>query len=597
MKILQVIQGDAEWLSARAQYCCASDAPIMMGQSTHITRSDMIRMRATGDRKEVSDWVQKNLFDAGHQIEAEARYIAEQIVGEELFPVTGVTDDDALLASFDGLTLLEDVAWEIKSWNEEKAKIVRSGMVPQEDFWQCVQQLVVSGADRLLYMVSNGTPERTVYVWMTLDACDENDLWTGWKQYADDIAAFEHVEIAKPIAAEPVMQLPAVFVQVSGTIVISDNFPIFEEHLRDFIDNQLIRSPQTDQDFADLAEQIKSLKNAEAMLDAAEADMFSKIAEIDRRKRLKDMLYKLARDNRLMAEKLMESEKQNRRGEILRSGQIALAEHVKKLNTRLGSLDAMPPIAGDFAGVMKGKRTISSLRDAVDTELARCKIAATETADLIDTNLKILRELAGDHKALFADTKQIVLKQTDDLTALIKVRISDYKAEQDKKLEAERARIRAEEQAKVEAAQRRKEAEEQAKAKAEQEARDATQREADAKVKAEREKAEREAQAKHAAELQTERARAEWFEQENERLSGASTKPPPAPTPLANISASRTQSDTEIMLNFANQLLLIAPPKVTDPANQEVLVLVMREIGEAATNIRRWVEAKYGCSA
>ena len=50
---------------------------------------------------------------------------------------------------------------------------------------------------------------------------------------------------------------------------------------------------------------------------------------------------------------------------------------------------ALPAIAADFAGAMKGKRNLASIRDAVDSELARVKIEANAVAELIDANLVI----------------------------------------------------------------------------------------------------------------------------------------------------------------------------------------------------------------
>jgi hypothetical protein len=40
---------------------------------------------------------------------------------------------------------------------------------------------------------------------------------------------------------------------------------------------------------------------------------------------------------------------------------------------------------------MKGKRNLESMRDAVDTELARVKIEANAIAEGIEANLKTLR--------------------------------------------------------------------------------------------------------------------------------------------------------------------------------------------------------------
>jgi len=121
---------------------------------------------------------------------------------------------------------------------------------------------------------------------------------------------------------------------------------------------------------------------------------------------------------------------------------------VANLNTRIGK-PLMPRSVPDFAGAIKGKRTIQSLRDACDTELARCKITANEAADKIQINLNTLTELAGDHRALFADAAQLVLKDNDAVAAIIKQRVAEHLAAEAAKEEATRQRIRAEEEARA----------------------------------------------------------------------------------------------------------------------------------------------------
>ena len=108
-------------------------------------------------------------------------------------------------------------------------------------------------------------------------------------------------------------------VQVSGQITFRENFEAFEVAARQFLDQQLVREPQTDEDFVLLDQQIKTMKDAEAALDAAEAQILAQVETIDAAKRRKDMLAKLLRDNRLMAEKLLASEKERRRAESRRN--------------------------------------------------------------------------------------------------------------------------------------------------------------------------------------------------------------------------------------------------------------------------------------
>jgi len=119
----------------------------------------------------------------------------------------------------------------------------------------------------------------------------------------------------------------------------------------------------------------------------------------------------------------------------------------------------------NFVGVIKNKRNIESLRIALNTELARVKIEANEVADAIDANVKALMEVSeNQYNFLFADIQQIITKPKDDLINLAKMRITEHKQAEAKRMEAERERIRKEEEAKAKAEQERIREEEQAEA-------------------------------------------------------------------------------------------------------------------------------------
>jgi hypothetical protein len=305
------------------------------------------------------------------------------------------------------------------------------------------QGLMLTGASRCLFMASSGDRENMRYCWYESRPELRAQIIPAWKQFQADVAAYVPSEAIEKPVAQPVEALPAVLVQVSGEISVRDNFPAFEVALRDFLANRLIRKPATDQDFADLDLQIKALKNAEAALDAAESQWLSQVSSIDGMKRVKDMLHKLTRNNRLMAEKVLAARKEEIKAEIVAGGVAALREHIAGLAKRLGAGYGLV-IPADFAGVIKGKRSIDSLHDAVATELARAKIAANELADRIDANIKTLAATGADH--LFGDRAALVLKQADDLAAIIAQRLAAETARQDR----ERERIRAEEAGRVE---------------------------------------------------------------------------------------------------------------------------------------------------
>ena len=104
-----LIQGSPEWLAYRPSHDNASDAPAMMGCSSYKTRDQLIAELATGITPEVDPATQR-LYDSGHRFEKLARPLAEEIIGEDLYPCTGSVEGSRLSASFDGLTMLEDPA-------------------------------------------------------------------------------------------------------------------------------------------------------------------------------------------------------------------------------------------------------------------------------------------------------------------------------------------------------------------------------------------------------------------------------------------------------------------------------------------------------
>ena len=67
---------------------------------------------------------------------------------------------------------------------------------------------------------------------------------------------------------------------------------------------------------------------------------------------------------------------------------------------------------------------MSSLKDAAASEVARAKIEADRIAAIIDKNLASLHDKAMNHKFLFADAGQLVLKDPEAVEAIIDQRIT-----------------------------------------------------------------------------------------------------------------------------------------------------------------------------
>lgn len=447
-----LIQGSSAWLAYRAQHFNASDAPAMMGCSAYKTRTQLLHEMHTGLSPEVDAGTQRR-FDDGHRFEALARPLAEKIIGEDLYPVVGSLGK--LSASFDGLTMAEDTAFEHKSLNDDlRACMTDEGNgygLPLQYQVQMEQQLMVSGAERVLFMGSKWDADDELveerHCWYASNPKLRADLIAGWAQFEQDLAVYAPPAAASEVVGHTPETLPALRIEVTGMVTAS-NLDAYKAHALAVFAG-INRELKTDQQFADAEKVVKWCGDVESRLAAAKQHALSQTESIDALFRAIDDIGAEAKRTRLELDKLVKARKDAVRMEIVQAGAQALFDHMAALNARLGK-PYMPTVPADFAGAIKNKRTVSSLQDAVDTELARAKIEASSMADRIQANLATLRELAAAHAFLFADTAQIVLKANDDLTVLVKSRIAEHQQQEAARIEAETARIRAEELARIE---------------------------------------------------------------------------------------------------------------------------------------------------
>lgn len=443
MKTIKLIQGTPEWHAHRATHFNASDAPAMMGVSPHMTRNELMARIKTGISPDVDAATQRR-FDQGHRFEALACPLAEKIIGEALYLVTGT--NGIYSASFDGLTLMEDVAFEHKQLNDdlracfdgmeamppEYRKTASAGrLLPLMYRVQMEHQAMVSGCKRVLFMASEWDGEDNLieerHCWYAPDPALRAKIVAGWEQLQADLAVYEPAAQAEPapVGKKP-ETLPALRIEVTGQVTAS-NLAAFKETALAAI-RSVKRELTNDQDFADADASVKWCSDVESRLAAAKEHALSQTASIDALFKAIDDISAEARRVRLDLEKLVKARKEQIRAEIV-SGAIAKGKaHIDTLNARIGK-PLMPTIPADYAGVIKGKRTLDSLQDAVDTELARFKIAANEVADRITLNVRAIE--AAEHAHLFPDMQGLTLKQPDDLAAVIAQRVAKYKQDQE----------------------------------------------------------------------------------------------------------------------------------------------------------------------
>jgi putative phage-type endonuclease len=464
MKTHSLLQGSPEWLAYRAQHFNASDAPAMMGLSEYKTRTQLMHEMHTGMTPEVDAGTQRR-FDDGHRFEALARPLAEAIIGQDLYPVVG--SSGKLSASLDGLTMDETINFEHKTLNDHLRAIMVEGCngadLDMQYQIQMEQQHLVSGADRTLFMASKWSGDELVeerHCWYETNLELRQQIAAGWEQFAIDLAAYSPVEVVAKAVGHTPETLPALRIEVTGMVTAS-NLAEYKAHALSVF-SKINRELVTDQDFASAESTVKWCSEIETRLAAAKQHALSQTESIDLLFKTIDDISAEARATRLELDRLVKARKEQVRVDIVMDGAKAIASHIEALNMRLGR-NYMPAVPADFAGAVKGKRTLESMRDAVATTLASAKIAASAIADKIDENLRHLSDVNAP-MALFSDISTICLKASDDFQLLVKSRV-DAEAERiNAQAEKARAAIQEEERIKAEREANAKLADERAKA-------------------------------------------------------------------------------------------------------------------------------------
>lgn len=557
MKLHDLIQGTPEWLAYRAQHRNASDAAAMLGISPHKSRSQLLHDTWTGLQKEFSDYQQTRVLDPGHAFEAHALPLANEIVGEQLFPVVGSREDSNLSASFDGLTFAETLHFEHKRLSSElRERMPNRGenenvTLPRYHYVQVQQQFMCAEkSEACLFMASEWTDEGKLiderHCWVYPDATEQAVIEAGWRQFEADLAAYS------PPTAEPAKlvgavreSLPALRVLVEGK-VMETNLDTWAEAVRARIRSVNI-TLLTDQDFADAESDVKWCSDAEDRLEQAKQHALSQTESIEKLFRVMDSLKEETRQRRLTLKPLIYRRKTERKTELVSESLADFHAFIAEQNAGLSPY-RLPAGAVDFAGVIKGKRSFSSMKDALDTELARAKIEATNVANAMRVNIRAFADV-HDFSFLFNDAASLILKDSEAVSAIIAGRIATHQAEQKRKAEeaaeAEREKIRAEERA-------RAQAEEAARAQAEREAQAARDREAarvaaevqakaDAEAKAE---ADRLAQQQAEADAQERRSQDEARQRERAQAEADLQKLGQAGAPVASAVAESIVSSS-----------------------------------------------------
>lgn len=454
-----LIQGTPEWYSFRLEHDGSSEAAAMLGLSKKIKRTELLHIKHTGIGKEFSDFVQK-ILDNGHEVEALARPIIERKFDIRLFPLTYSRGRPS--ASCDGITMDCSIGWEHKQWNKELAESVRNGILPDENWPQVQQALMVTGAEKWIFTVSDGTEDNMVSMEILPDSEKLERIRAGWHQFNKDRAAYVPPEVIQPAVAAPIRDLPAIVYKLTGTALSTNLHEDVKPAILALVE-QSKKSLETDQDFADLDALCKKFGEAEKQCALVAGQAVGEIKDVDTFcKDLKE-LQEIMRQARLTGEKKVASEKDARKVAMVAEANKQYAKHVAGLQNEIPSIRLHLLLkAPDFAGSIKGLKSLASMQDALNNALANeGKVKADAVAKDVRNKLAWCKEHAAGMSMLFPDLQSLIGMEMEAFKAVIENRIAKHKQEEADKVE----RIRSEEEAKA-----RAKVEAEAKAKAEQEA-------------------------------------------------------------------------------------------------------------------------------
>jgi putative phage-type endonuclease len=425
METLNLIQGSPEWHAHRATARNASDTPVVLGVSPYRTRAQLLDERKFGIKPEISASQQRR-FDDGHAFEAKARAIAEEIIGEDLYPVTGVNGPWS--ASFDGLNLAEDLPWEHKTLNDDLRAVLPFGVVGGPEVGACLpihyraqmeHQLMVCGGKTCLFTASKWEGDKLIEARHCMYQSDpelRERIVLAWEQFERDLETHELAEAKAEVVGNAIQALPALVVQVEGRVVQA-NLGAFKEAAEQFIAS-IKTDLVTDQDFADADQTVKFCADGEEKLELVKSQVLAQTATIDELFRTIDHIKEQLRQKRLTLTKLVQQRKDQIRAEIAAEASRQLAAHVAELNSSLPK-PWVTATSVDFLGAMKGLKTVASCREKVDAALVAAKLTASQLAQAYASNWA----LAEPHASLFPDFGLVGAKPKEDFQALLELRI------------------------------------------------------------------------------------------------------------------------------------------------------------------------------
>ncbi len=435
MKLHKYTQGTKEWHEHRFNHFNASDAPAMMGLSKYKSRDELLHELAFGGESDIP----QHLADKGHRFEALARPLAEEMIGEDLYPAVG--SEGIYSASFDGLTIKKDLNFEHKMLNNDIRSCQSIDQLDPMYLVQMTQQMGISKAAKTLFMASSWSNNDVLndkkIFWYEFDEALWLTIQSGWDQFAKDLELLKvkgaTSKTSKIVVADVNETFPPLLIQLRGEVV-STNIAVVEKSVNAFIEN-INQDLVTDNDFAVSEKVIKFCSATEESLDQAEQSAIAQTPDIYRAISKIRTLKENVRSARLSLNSKVTNRKEELKAALITEVRNQFNQYVESLNAGFTNSMSLKIANPDFISAIKGKKSLDSIQSVLNDKLAEGKIAADALAKTYRANLAWVHDNASEFNFLYAnDLSAIVAKQPEDFKNLIESRITNFKTQEaDKK--------------------------------------------------------------------------------------------------------------------------------------------------------------------
>lgn len=245
-----------------------------------------------------------------------------------------------------------------------------------------------------------------------------------------------------------VMNLPELVVIVEGKVKES-NLPMFKNAVESYVSN--INQDLTEDDhFGQAVVDIKSLVEAESLIEEEKKKAIAQTLSIDELTRTMDFVKEMVRSKRLTLQRLVKDEKESIRLRKVTSALDTIAALKVNLESKIIDIYAInldrfydKP---NFERAMKGLKSLVSMDEAIDKELtiaSHSLILASE--DITNKIVWMSEQKALNNMSLFPDLNVLLEQEIHGFKAIVQLRLNEH----DKSKEADREVIRQEEEAKA----------------------------------------------------------------------------------------------------------------------------------------------------